>query len=61
MRKSKIQVYYDKEGDALEIVIGKPLPATYQKTGVNLFARVDDTSGETTGYTVFNVTKQPKV
>jgi uncharacterized protein YuzE len=55
--KPKMHVYYDKEGDYLEIRFGEPTESTYEKIGPDTFARIDRNTKEVRGYAVYNVEK----
>lgn len=53
----KLHIYYDKEGDYLEIRFGEPTESYYEKIGPDTFVRVDEKTGEKRGYAIFNVQK----
>lgn len=55
--KQKMHVYYDKEGDYLEIRFGEPTESTYEKIGPDTFARIDRKTKKIKGYAVYNVEK----
>jgi len=57
MKNPTIQLYYDREGDYLELTFGEPTPAIFVKSAADTFARVDRETGDTVGYAVFNVMK----
>lgn len=52
-----MQIYYDREGDYLEIRFGKPAPSHYEKIAPDVFVKIDDETGEKKGYAIFNVSK----
>ena len=52
-----MQIYYDAESDYLEIRFGKPAESHYDKIGEDLFVRIDEKTGEETGYAIFNARK----
>ena len=54
MKKDKLNVYYDEEGDFLELRIGKPAPSTYNNIGNDIFQRIDEKTGEIKGFAIFN-------
>lgn len=53
----KMHIYYDKEGDYLEIRFGEPTESTYEKIGPDTFVRIDRNTKEVKGYAVYNVQK----
>lgn len=53
----KMHVYYDNEGDYLEIRFGEPTESTYEKIGPDTFVRIDKKTKEVRGYAVYNVQK----
>lgn len=55
--KQKMHLYYDKEGDFLEIRFGEPTESTYEKIGEDTYERIDKETKEVKGYTVYNVQK----
>ena len=56
--KEKLHIYYDEEGDFLELRIGKPTPSVYNDIGKDVFQRIDEKTGETKGFAVFNFKKR---
>ncbi|MAG20155.1 DUF2283 domain-containing protein [archaeon] len=56
--KEKLHVYYDKEGDVLEIRMGKPTIASFKDLGNDVFERIDEKSGEIKGFAIFNFNKR---
>lgn len=57
MKNKKLHIYYDPEADYLEIRFGEPTLSTYEKNGLDIFARVDKQTGEIRGYAIYNVRK----
>ena len=55
--KPKMQIYYDKEADYLEIRFGEPGESHFEKIGPDTFVRIDEKTGEKEGYAIFNVQK----
>ena len=53
----KMHVYYDKEGDYLEIRFGEPTESTYEKIGPDTFVRIDKKTKEVKGCAVYNFQK----
>jgi hypothetical protein len=53
----KMHLYYDKEGDYLEIRFGEPTESIYEKIGADTFVRLDRKTKEVKGYVVYNVEK----
>lgn len=53
----KMHLYYDKEGDYLEIRFGEPTESIYEKIGLDAFVRIDRKTKEVKGYVVYNVQK----
>lgn len=56
--KNKLHIYYDQEGDFLELRIGKPTPSVYNGIGNDIFQRIDEKTGEIKGFAVFNFKKR---
>lgn len=54
----ELSVYYDEEGDLLEIRIGKPTIAYMKDLGNDIFERVDDKTGEIKGFSILNFKKR---
>ena len=44
--KNKLNIYYDQEGDFLEIRIGKPTESIYEDIGDDIFQRIDNKTKE---------------
>lgn len=58
--KFEMEIDYDKEGDVLEIFLGKPGPAYYDEVADDLFEGHDKKTGTLKGYKIFNLTKRGK-
>lgn len=55
--EKKMHIYYDSESDYLEIRFGEPTESHYEKIGEDSYVRIDEKTGEKTGYAIFNVKK----
>jgi uncharacterized protein YuzE len=55
--KKKMRVYYDKEGDFLELMFGPPRKGIFRPLGDECFERVDK-NNKIIGYAIFNFTKR---
>lgn len=44
--KNKLRIYYDEEGDFLEIAIGKPTECYAQEAEEGVFLRLDNNTGK---------------
>ncbi len=53
-----LSVYYDKEGDLLEIRIGKPTVGYFKDMGNDIFERIDGKTGEIRGFSILNFKKR---
>ena len=49
---------FDKEGDVLDISIGKPRPAISRETKDDLVIRLDPKTKKIIGFTILNFTKR---
>jgi uncharacterized protein YuzE len=56
--EGKIMFWFDKEGDILDISIGKPKKAISKELGEDIIARVDPKNKEVVGFTILNFTKR---
>lgn len=54
----ELSIYYDKEGDFLEVRIGKPTIAYFKDLGNDIFERVDEKTGEVRGISIANFRKR---
>ena len=59
MEKEPVRVWFDPEGDLLEVELGKPRKGFFKDAGDDVFLRVD-TKGNIIGFAILNVTKRPK-
>jgi len=56
---AKIDVWFDQEGDLLEVTIGKPRKGFFKPIeGEDAFVRVDARTGRIIGFTILNFTKK---
>ena len=53
-----LSVYYDGEGDLLEIRIGKPTSSYFKDLGNDIFERIDEKTGEIRGFSILNFKKR---
>ena len=56
--KSQMQIYYDKEGDFLEINIGKFTKGFFKDIGEGIAERVDEKTGKVTGIAILSFKKR---
>lgn len=57
----KIDVWFDKEGDLLEVNIGNPKKGFFKPIeDEDAFVRVDSETGKIVGFTILNFTKRFK-
>ena len=53
-----MKIYYDTESDYLEILFGDiPKESYYEKIAPDIYARIDEETGEIKGYAIYNVKK----
>ena len=57
MKNQKMHIYYDKEGDYLEIRFGEPAESYYEKVAPDTFVRIDEKTRGIIGYAIFNLQK----
>ena len=57
--KSNFNIYYDEEGDLLELRVGKPTESYSEEISDGVFERRDEESEEIKGLTIFNFKKSP--
>ena len=50
--------FYDKEGDILDISIGKPVKATSEELGDDIVQRIDKSTKQIVGFTILNFEKR---
>ena len=58
--KGLMRVYYDEEGDFLEISIGKPPQSHAEEVKPGIFLRFDDKTEEVKSVGIFNFKKRAK-
>jgi len=58
MKKDKMHVHYDKEGDVLEIRIGKPTVGYLKDLGEDVFEKIDQKTREINGFVIVNFKKR---
>ena len=56
--KNKLHIYYDEEGDFLELRIGKPTLSVYNDIGNDIFQRIDEKTRKVKGFAIFNFKKR---
>lgn len=56
--KKDIRVYYDEEGDFLEIGIGKPKKGYFRDIGEGLSEKVEEKSGKVIGLAIVSFKKR---
>ncbi|MBI4170224.1 MAG: DUF2283 domain-containing protein [Candidatus Aenigmarchaeota archaeon] len=56
--KGQMQIYYDEEGDFLEINIGKYTKGYFKDIGEGLAERIDEKTGKVTGIAVLGFRKK---
>ena len=58
MNKNSLEIYYDKEADILEIIIGEPSPCLFDEVDDDLFEAHDENTNELKGFKIFNFKKR---
>ena len=58
--KGKLNLYYDEEGDFLEINIGQYREGYFENLGKGLFKRIDSKTKQATGFAVHGFKKRTK-
>lgn len=58
MMGKKLEIYYDREADILEITIGRPSPCTFDEVEDDVFEGHDEKTNELKGYKIFNFLKR---
>lgn len=56
--KGKLNIYYDSEGDFLEISIGKPKEGSFKNLGGGIFKRVDKKTKKISGIAIMGFRKR---
>ena len=59
MEKEPLRVWFDPEGDLLEVELGKPKKGFFKDLGNDVFLRVD-MKGNVLGFAILNATKRMK-
>lgn len=59
MEKEPVRVWFDPEGDLLEVELGKPQKGYFRDAGDDAFIRVN-AKGEIIGFAILNATKIQK-
>lgn len=59
MEKEPLRVWFDPEGDLLEVELGKPKKGFFKDMGDDVFLRVD-MKGNVLGFAILNATKRMK-
>lgn len=57
MEKESLRVWFDPEGDLLEVGLGKPKKGFFKDVDDDIFVKVDD-KGNVLGFAILNVTKR---
>lgn len=52
--KGRLNLYYDEEGDFLEINIGKYTKGYFKNLGDGVFERIDEKTGKVTGIAIMS-------
>jgi hypothetical protein len=58
--KSKLQIYYDEEGDFLELHMKEYTHGYFKNLGKGIFERVDEKTGKITGVAILGFKKRTK-
>ena len=58
--KGQMQIYYDEEGDFLEINIGEYTEGYFKDIGEGISERIDENTGKITGITILSFKKRIK-
>jgi len=58
--KDKLNIYYDEEGDFLELQVGKPREGYYEEISNGVFERKDRKTNDVIGIAIFNFKKRTK-
>ena len=54
----KLMFFYDKEGDILDISVGKPKNAVSEEIGDDIIKRINSKSKQIVGFTILNFEKR---
>ena len=55
-----LNIYYDEEGDFLELCIGSKKGGTFKNLGKGIFKRIDDKTNKITGIAIHGFKKRTK-
>jgi len=58
MKRKKIKIWYDEEGDYLEINLKKCKDSYFKEVKKNYMKIINKETGEIAGYAIFNFTKR---
>lgn len=58
--KEKVRVYYDKDGDFLEIGIGKPRKGYFEEIKDGVLLRKDEKTDKVIGFAIHGFTKRAR-
>ena len=50
--EEQLHIHYDKEGDFLELQLGKPRPGYFKEIGEGIFERRDETTDHVVGIAI---------
>lgn len=56
--EKKLNIWFDKEGDFLELTIGKPVKGFFKEIGNDMLERVDAKTGKIIGFSILNFSKR---
>jgi len=59
LEKETLRVWFDPEGDLLEVELSKPRKGFFRDMGDDIFLRVDE-KGNVLGFAILNATKRMK-
>ena len=54
----KLNIWFDKEGDFLELTVGKPVKGFFREIGNDMLERVDAKTGKVIGFSILNFSKR---
>jgi uncharacterized protein YuzE len=57
MEQEPLRIWFDPEGDVLEVGFAKPHPGFFNDAGNDIFVRMDET-GKISGFAILNATKR---
>ena len=56
--EKKLNIWFDKEGDFLELTIGKPVKGFFREIGNDMLERIDAKTGKVIGFSILNFSKR---